>query len=191
MPLCRATAPTSMPLPTVRVRGCSLHGSCHGPVFDLLAIAAFRLQQAASTKSARLAMTYLQPVMDAAAHTTQLLSLEVCVHVHAHVQCPCPCPCPCPYPCPHVRVLCAPSCVVASHVTSLHAHDTCACPCTCTCTCACACTCCCDNNTTSNNNNNNIHAQKHAHAIHMHATTCLHAHVQGVNMYMCMLYMCM
>ena len=49
---------------------------CHGPLFDLLAIAAYRLQQAAASGSARKALAHLAPVADAAAHTTQLLLLE-------------------------------------------------------------------------------------------------------------------
>jgi len=49
---------------------------CHGPFFDLLAIAAYRLQQASATGSARRALMHLAPVAEAAAHTTQLLMLE-------------------------------------------------------------------------------------------------------------------
>ena len=49
---------------------------CHGPFFDLLAIAAYRLQQASATGSARMALMHLAPVAEAAAHTTQLLMLE-------------------------------------------------------------------------------------------------------------------
>jgi len=49
---------------------------CHGPLFDLLGIAAYRLQKAAESGNGDKALAHLPPVVDAAAHTSQLLLLE-------------------------------------------------------------------------------------------------------------------